>query len=190
MGDYPTYLLYLFYLKTTKPRLCLEEMNLLRRMRASSPYGASSDTLKPNFVRGKAKQHFGRFRHSFFSISLSQVEACSSFGEAEASFDRYAERPVDEGGGDVDLEVKVRQGSLDIGGAEEFDDGDEGCDGGAFEEVQDFVGHHREGEGESLRKDDVLHGAEGGKAHDFCCFKLPFGDGVEGGVEDFRKVGA
>jgi len=28
-------------------------MNLLRRMRASSPYGASSDTLKPNFVRGK-----------------------------------------------------------------------------------------------------------------------------------------
>ena len=31
----------------------LVEMNLLRRMRASSPYGASSDTLKPNFVRGK-----------------------------------------------------------------------------------------------------------------------------------------
>ena len=29
----------------------LVEMNLLRRMRASSPYGASSDTLKPNFVR-------------------------------------------------------------------------------------------------------------------------------------------
>ncbi len=28
-------------------------MNLLRRMRASSPYGASSDTLKPNFVREK-----------------------------------------------------------------------------------------------------------------------------------------
>ena len=33
--------------------LRLKEMNLLRRMRASSPYGASSDTLKPNFVRGK-----------------------------------------------------------------------------------------------------------------------------------------
>ena len=31
----------------------LVEMNLLRRMRASSPYGASSDTLKPNFVRRK-----------------------------------------------------------------------------------------------------------------------------------------
>ena len=31
----------------------LVEMNLLRRMRASFPYGASSDTLKPNFVRGK-----------------------------------------------------------------------------------------------------------------------------------------
>ena len=31
----------------------LVEMNLLRRMRASSPYGASSDTLKPNFVREK-----------------------------------------------------------------------------------------------------------------------------------------
>ena len=29
----------------------LVEMNLLRRMRASSPYGVSSDTLKPNFVR-------------------------------------------------------------------------------------------------------------------------------------------
>ena len=29
----------------------LVEMNLLRRMRASSPYGASSNTLKPNFVR-------------------------------------------------------------------------------------------------------------------------------------------
>ena len=29
----------------------LVEMNLLRRMRASSSYGASSDTLKPNFVR-------------------------------------------------------------------------------------------------------------------------------------------
>ena len=29
----------------------LVKMNLLRRMRASSPYGASSDTLKPNFVR-------------------------------------------------------------------------------------------------------------------------------------------
>ena len=32
-------------------RLTGWEMNLLRRMRASSPYGASSDTLKPNFVR-------------------------------------------------------------------------------------------------------------------------------------------
>lgn len=130
------------------------------------------------------------FRHRPFSISLSQVEACSSFSEAEASFDGYAERPVDEGGGDVDLEVKVRQGSLDIGGAEEFDDGDEGCDGGAFEEIQDFVGHHGESEGECLRKDDVLHGAVGGKAYDLGGFDLSFGDGVEGGVEDFRKVGS
>ena len=28
----------------------LVEMNLLRRMRASSPYGASSDTLKPRLT--------------------------------------------------------------------------------------------------------------------------------------------
>ena len=39
-------------------RLTGWEMNLLRRMRASSPYGASSDPLKPNFVREKEKATF------------------------------------------------------------------------------------------------------------------------------------
>ena len=35
-------------------------MNLLRRMRASSTYGANSNTLKPNFVREKEKAEFKR----------------------------------------------------------------------------------------------------------------------------------
>ena len=85
---------------------------------------------------------------------------------------------------------KITLNMEDNSGAEEFDDGDEGCDGGAFEEIQDFVGHHGESEGECLRKDDVLHGAVGGKAYDLGGFDLSFGDGVEGGVKDFRKVGS
>ena len=35
----------------------LVEMNLLRRMRASSPYGASSDTLKPRLRLGENQNH-------------------------------------------------------------------------------------------------------------------------------------